>query len=290
MRISIPKQSIFNPSKVLYTIIGIFFSVLVLTSCSDSDGMYGLEIEDTALIDEIESATRVSVASTSLPSATETALRGDFADSYIVEVELAKDLEYKVLLETDNESRVEAKSEVYFSTKGKLLKDLKEKRIRKRYKCFQFVFPVDFIMPDTTSITLNSKDEWIMIKDWYVANKGVKKRPELVFPVDITIEDGTLQTLIDKGDLRRMKDSCKKGKDKRKCFKLILPVVYTMQDGTIIEVKERADFKLLRAWHKANPTVKEKGVLNFPIDIEYKDGTSATINDQKAFEAAKDAC
>ena len=290
MRTSIPKQSIFNPSKVLYTIIGIFFSVLVLTSCSDSDGMYGLEIDGTALIDEIESATRVSVASTSLPSATETALRGDFADSYIVEVELAKDLGYKVLLETDNESRVEAKSEVYFSTKGKLLKDLKEKRIRKRYKCFQFVFPVDFIMPDTTSITLNSKDEWIMIKDWYVANKGVKKRPELVFPVDITIEDGTLQTLIDKGDLRRMKDSCKKGKDKRKCFKLILPVVYTMQDGTIIEVKERADFKLLRAWHKANPTVKEKGVLNFPIDIEYKDGTSATINDQKAFEAAKDAC
>ena len=290
MRTSIPKQSIFNPSKVLYTIIGIFFSVLVLTSCSDSDGMYGLEIDGTALIDEIESATRVSVASTSLPSATETALRGDFADSYIVEVELAKDLGYKVLLETDNESRVESKSEVYFSTKGKLLKDLKEKRIRKRYKCFQFVFPVDFIMPDTTSITLNSKDEWIMIKDWYVANKGVKKRPELVFPVDITIEDGTLQTLIDKGDLRRMKDSCKKGKDKRKCFKLILPVRYTMQDGTIIEVKERADFKLLRAWHKANPTVKEKGVLNFPIDIEYKDGTSATINDQKAFEAAKDAC
>ncbi len=290
MRTSIPKQSIFNPSKVLYTIIGIFFSVLVLTSCSDSDGMYGLEIDGTALIDEIESATRVSVASTSLPSATETALRGDFADSYIVEVELAKDLGYKVLLETDNESRVEAKSEVYFSTKGKLLKDLKEKRIRKRYKCFQFVFPVDFIMPDATSITLNSKDEWIMIKDWYVANKGVKKRPELVFPVDITIEDGTLQTLIDRGDLRRMKDSCKKGKDKRKCFKLILPVRYTMQDGTIIEVKERADFKLLRAWHKANPTVKEKGVLNFPIDIEYKDGTSATINDQKAFEAAKDAC
>jgi len=290
MRTSIPKQSIFKSSKVLYTIIGFFFSVLVLTSCSDSDGMNGLEIDDTALIDEIEIATRVSVASTSLPSATETALRGDFADSYIVEVELAKDLGYKVLLETDNESRVEAKSEVYFSTKGKLLKDLKEKRIRKRYKCFQFVFPVDFIMPDTTSITLNSKDEWIMIKDWYVANKGVKKRPELVFPVDVTIEDGTLQTLIDKGDLRRMKDSCKKGKDKRKCFKLILPVVYTMQDGTIIEVKERADFKLLRAWHKANPTVKEKGVLNFPIDIEYKDGTSATINDQKAFEAAKDAC
>ena len=290
MRTSIPKQSIFKPSKVLYTIIGFFFSVLVLTSCSDSDGMNGLEIDDTALIDEIEIATRVSVASTSLPSATETALRGDFADSYIVEVELAKDLGYKVLLETDNESRVEAKSEVYFSTKGKLLKDLKERRIRKRYKCFQFVFPIDFIMPDTTSITLNSKEEWIMIKDWYVANKGVKKRPELVFPVDITIEDGTLQTLIDRGDLRRMKDSCKKGKDKRKCFKLILPVVYTMQDGTVIEVKERADFKLLRAWHKANPTVKEKAVLNFPIDIEYKDGTSATINDQKAFEAAKDAC
>ena len=68
MRTSIPKQSIFNPSKVLYTIIGIFFSVLVLTSCSDSDGMYGLEIEDTALIDQIEKCRLgSSVASASLP-------------------------------------------------------------------------------------------------------------------------------------------------------------------------------------------------------------------------------
>jgi hypothetical protein len=63
-----------------------------------------------------------------------------------------------------------------------------------------------------------------------------------------------------------------------------------MQDGTIIDVTERADFKLLRAWHKANPRMKEKANLNFPIDIEYKDGTTATIDDQKAFEAAKDAC
>jgi len=47
---------------------------------------------------------------------------------------------------------------------------------------------------------------------------------------------------------------------------------------------------LLREWHKANPQMKEKANLNFPIDIEYKDGTTATIDDQKAFEAAKDAC
>ena len=290
MRASTFKQSIFKQNNFRYTITVFFMSFLLLVSCSDSEGLNDFEIEGTQLIEKIENATRVSVAATSLPVATASALRGDLADSHIVKVEFAKDLGYKVFLETDNESRVEVKSEVYFSKEGKQLLDTNSKRNFKRNKCFQFVFPIDFIMPDNTSITLDSKEEWVMIKDWYAANKGIKRRPKLVFPVEVTIEDGSLQTLIDRDDLRRMKDSCKRGKDKRKCFKLILPVQYTMQDGTLIDIIERADFKLLRAWHKANPQMKEKANLNFPIDIEYKDGTTATIDDQKAFEAAKDAC
>jgi hypothetical protein len=290
MRTKIFKQSIFNLSKFLFAITGFVVSMLLSSSCSDSEGINSLEIDGSALIEKIESATKVSVASESLPMATETAFRADLADSYILKVELAKDLGYKVVLGTDNESRVEAKSDVYFSVEGTQLVDTNEKRNRKRYRCFQFEFPIDFIMPNATSITLNSKEEWTLIKDWYAENADIKERPKLVFPVNVILKDGTIQTLIDRDDLKTIKGFYKKGKGARKCFKLILPVRFTMQDGTIINVIERADFKLLRSWHKANPTVKEKGSINFPISIQFKDGTSLMVNDQKAFDAAKDAC
>ena len=225
-----------------------------------------------------------------MPSASTAAFSGELADSYVESAQLASGLGYKVVIITMNESRSEAKSEVFFSLRGRQLNDTNEKRVRKRNKCFQFVFPVDFIMPDNSSITLNSKEEWVLIKEWYTLHLDVTDKPALVFPVDITLEDGTVQTLLDREELAVIKDSCKRGKDKRKCFKLILPVSFTMPDASEIQVNERADFRLVRAWHKANPDATEKGNLNFPVDIEFKDGTLETVNDEVAYIAAKESC
>ena len=112
------KQFISKSSIILYTIASLVLSVL-LSSCSGSDGIVDLETDGSVLIDQIESAERVFVSSASIPAASQATFRGDLADSYIVEVEFAKNLGYKVVLITDNESRVEAKSTVYFSTKGR---------------------------------------------------------------------------------------------------------------------------------------------------------------------------
>jgi|TARA_B110000240_G_scaffold149769_1_gene165876 hypothetical protein len=290
MRTSIFKQGIFKSNMLFFTIASFILLGLLFTSCSDSDSIDGFELDSSLLIEKIESATKESVASSSLPAATEIALRGDLADSFVIGAELAAGLGYKVALGTDNESREEIKSDVYFSIDGKHLADTNKKRKKRRHKCFEFVFPIDFIMADDTAITLTSKDDWSLIRDWYDANPDETERPELLFPIDVTLEDGSVQTLIDSDELKVVKESCKKGKDKRKCFKLILPVSFTMPDATSIDVIERADFKLLREWRKANLGATEKGILNFPVDIVYKDGDLVTVNDQTEFEAAKDAC
>ena len=290
MRTSISKKSIFKSSILFFTTTAFILSALLFTSCSDSASMDDLETDDSVLIEKIESAAKVSVLASSLPAATETVFRGDLADSFVTGAELAAGLGYKVAIATDNESREEEKSDVYFSLKGKQLVDNNEKRGNKRHKCFQFVFPIDFIMPDATAITLTSKEDWDLVKQWYRANPDAKVRPELLFPVDITLEDGTVQTLIDRTELIAVKDSCKKGKDKRKCFRLELPVSYTMPDASVIAVNEKADFKLIKEWYIENPTVEEKGVLNFPVDIMYKNETTATINSADEMLAAKVAC
>lgn len=288
MRATISKENIFKSSILFFSVTAFILSALLFTSCSESEN---LEVsDDTNLIAQIETASKIAVEVSSLPAATASVFNGELADSFVESAQLASNLGYKVMLITDNESRSEAKSEVFFSLQGRQLNDTNERRIKRRHHCFQFVFPVDFIMPDNSSITLNSKDDWSLLRNWYTENPDVKERPELVFPVDVTLEDATVQTLIDREDLKAIKDSCKRGKDKRKCFKFELPVSFTMPDASVIEVNERADFKLIRAWHKANTDATEKGSLNFPVNIIFKDGTTATVNNETEYRAAKESC
>jgi hypothetical protein len=290
MKTVIFSKRIFKSSILFFTASVFILSALVLTSCSDSDMSNEMAIDETVLIEKIEKAVKIAVTEASLPVAVETTFRADLVDSYFASAELAVGLGYKVAIATDNESKEEATSDVYFSLKGKYLADTNAKRTKRRHKCFVFVYPIDFIMPDDSSITLTSKGDWSLLKAWYTINPDTKERPRLLFPIDVTLEDGTIQTLIDRTELVTLKDSCKKGKDKRKCFKLVLPVSFTMPDATVINVTEKADFKLLREWHKANPKATSKESLIFPLDIEFKDGTTKTVNDQTEFNAAKDAC
>lgn len=287
MRTSISKDNILKSSILFFTITAFILSALLFTSCSDAEGE--TITDDTALIEKIESAAKVTVEASALPSATTSVFNGELADSFIEQVQLAEGLGFKVAMVSDDESLEDAESDVFFTTAGKQLQDTNDKR-RGRSKCFEFVYPIVLIMPDDSSITLNSKEDWSLKKEWYEANPDVEERPELVFPVDVTLEDGTVQTLIDSDELKTIKDSCKRGRNKRKCFKLVLPVTFTMADGSTIDVAERADFKLLREWKKANPDATEKPAINFPVDIEFRDGTTATIEDADAYAEAKESC
>jgi hypothetical protein len=288
MKTIIPTKRFFT--RRIQSFATILIAVVAFTACSEQATIEELAIDDSALIEKIEVASKTTVEASSLPTATKATFDDELADSSVEKVEFAKGLGYKVSVFTDNESRLEATSIVFFSMAGKQLNDTNEQRRFRRNKCFEFVFPVDFIMPDDSSITLETKEDWVLIREWYQANPGVKVRPELVFPVDVQLEDGTIQTLLDRTELMAVKDACKKNKDKRKCFVFQLPVTFTMPDATEIVVNAREDFRLIRQWHIANPTIAEKASLNFPITIIYKDSTTATIADEAALIAAKVAC
>ncbi|MEO9569740.1 MAG: hypothetical protein ABJH82_03705 [Polaribacter sp.] len=290
MRTSFSKENILKSGVLFLSISAFILTAILFISCSDSERLETIAADDETLITQIESASTIIVESSSLPAAASTVLNSDFADSYVTEINFAEALGYKVSLNTDDASKEEVDSDVFFSKTGKQLADANQKRTKRRNKCFSFVFPIDFIMPDDSSITLNSYDDWTLIRDWYEVNTDVTERPELLYPVDVTLEDGTIQTLIDSDELYAVKDSCKKGKDKRKCFKLVLPVSFTMEDATVIEVAIRKDFKLLREWRKANTDATIKPILNFPLDIIYKDGTTVTLADQTEYNTAKEAC
>ena len=54
-------------------------------------------------------------------------------------------------------------------------------------ECFELVYPVIYLMPDGSTITVENGADWDPIKDWYDANPNAEGRPELQYPVDIAV-------------------------------------------------------------------------------------------------------
>ena len=75
--------------------------------------------------------------------------------------------------------------------------------------CFALVYPVTFIMPDGSTITVADREDWAELKAWYEANPDSEERPTLQYPVDITYRDGTTQTINNDEEMRIAKEDCR---------------------------------------------------------------------------------
>jgi len=159
-----------------------------------------------------------------------------------------------------------------------------------RQKCFEYVFPVSFTMPDGSVTTIESEDEWYLLREWYDTNTGFEGiKPELNFPVDITYDDDTTLTINTSDELREARMDCKQG-IAQKCFEFMLPVSFNMPDGNVITVETEEDWALIRGWCQENPGYEDKPELIFPVDILYEDGTTLSINNDEELQEAKMDC
>ena len=76
-------------------------------------------------------------------------------------------------------------------------------------KCFDFVYPISYMMPDGTIITGNSEKEiYQTIKEWYKSHPGEKEKPILQYPVDIKYKDGTIVTINNDEELKAAYENC----------------------------------------------------------------------------------
>lgn len=119
------KQNVLKSSVAYLTVTAIMLSFLVFTACSDNSE--AINVDDTALVERIDAATKIVVSDDDLPSSAQSTFNGDLNDNVISKVELALKLGYKVAINTVDESRMEDTSDVYFSIQGRQLDDTREK-------------------------------------------------------------------------------------------------------------------------------------------------------------------
>ena len=207
-------------------------------------------------------------------------------------------LQFPVNVEFDDETVTVNSEEELRELKQECWRDESEER-----QCFELVFPVTFIMPDASTITVDTDDDagWQPVKDWYEANPDSDERPTLQFPVDIIYEtedgDSTLSINNDE-EMENVKIGCREewadseSEQDEECYEFVLPISFTMPDGTTITIENEEDWYSLREWYANNDEADEEPSLQFPVNIILLDdeGTSVTINNDEEMNALEENC
>lgn len=170
------------------------------------------------------------------------------------------------------------------------MKRMKEACRKDKKPCYIFIYPITYIMPDGSTLTVTKREEMKAVRMWYMENPGYEQRPLLQYPVEVKFE-GKVITVNNDNEMKRIKEACKK--ERKRCFILIYPVTYIMPDGTEITLNSRDDREgrlAIKAWYEANPGNTKKHSLKFPVEIKYKDGTIKNINSREEMRRARADC
>ena len=168
--------------------------------------------------------------------------------------------------------------------------------------CFELVYPLVYMMPDGSNITIDEDDEggWEELKSWYSNNDGYEEiKPELQYPVSIVYEEDEESNTVlinSEEEMIAAKEECREEWEegyRRECFELEFPIEFLMPDGSIIVLENEEGYMNIRNWYLENTDSEEEAVLQYPVNIVYETesgDSSVVINDEEAMIAAKEAC
>lgn len=145
----------------------------------------------------------------------------------------------------------------------------------KEEACFDLTFPLNYNMPDGTTITAN--DEITLdaaMENWYTANPNSKDEASLQFPVSAVFADGSTQSITNEKGLKNTYSDCDDEKQNICEIEFVYPLSFLLPDGsTLIVVDEQDEETQLGNWYSANPNASTKPALQYPVDITLDDGT-----------------
>lgn len=184
-----------------------------------------------------------------------------------------------------------------------------------RFGCYELVFPVTIVLPDSSTVEVDSYDTMKQtLRDYFEANGGGQghgphqggpgNRPRIsfVFPISVINEDGELITVNNEDELRDLRDACAgtfgnhdpkgHGQHGLKCFDLVFPVTIQFPDSTTAEAADRKAMRdLLRTWKQKNPTSTDRPQLVFPLTVKMDaDGSLVTVNSADELHQLKEDC
>lgn len=159
--------------------------------------------------------------------------------------------------------------------------------------CYQIVFPVTVVFPDSTTAVANSQTEFAnLVHAWRTNNPDTEGRPSIAFPYSIELSDGSTVVINSMDDIREQNHACRENRPHApQCFTEVYPLTVVFPDSTEQVVNDRTAFlDAARAWRTANPGVKGRPTIKFPFSVERNDGTVQTVNSKDDLLAILKSC
>ena len=298
----------------LFTLIYLFF---FFAGCQLGEKQ-GSGMSDAELVQLIIAAQKEQISVSELPAKSILYLESDIEYDEI-ETHIASELGYEVK-RIGNGSRIGHRNEVYFNLEGRKLDptnwsgerqdreiygEYSAEKDRDDWRCFYMVFPVTFVMPDGSTITVASDDEsgWSELKSWYESNDAYDSRPSIQYPIDIVFdsEEGEIsETIHNDEDMDLALEECKEAlyEDRdwieKECYKLVFPVTFVMPDGSTITVAsdDESGWSELKSWYESNESEEEPS-LQYPVEIirDTEQGEETiVINSEEELAEVKETC
>lgn len=244
-----------------------------------------IELYDDELIKEIQNTTnKTEIGYNDLPINIISTLENSYNNKLFLSELKAFELGYE-LTYTDVDTDEDFFKKLYFNIEGRKLTSKKDYNKRDK-KCFELEYPIIFIMPDESNITISNNDDWGELKNWYHINEDIEQRPSLQYPVNIIYENGNIETINNEEEMIEVKNSC------IDCMELVYPVTFILPDETTITVDNNSEdsWEELKNWYNENPNIEFDWNLQYPVNIQLEDGTITTANNLSDIELAKQNC
>ena len=78
-----------------------------------------------------------------------------------------------------------------------------------RGNCFSFLYPITYVLPDKSLITLENANETNKLQKWYQDNRDISERPAFQFPIHVIKDTEVVISLTNAEDLRELYMDCR---------------------------------------------------------------------------------
>ena len=154
--------------------------------------------------------------------------------------------------------------------------------------CYEYLLPLTVIMPDGSSIAINGETDWEQVRSWYEANPDEEDKFTFEFPVEVKVEDGEILTIEGQEGINDLEKLCEG--ERKDCVEYVLPISMTLPDGTTVTINEEGDWQMIEDWYDANPDIEERPALIFPVDIYGEDGAIITVANEDELKDLAGEC
>ena len=162
-------------------------------------------------------------------------------------------------------------------------------------ECFEFIYPISFILPDGSEITVNNEEGWDELDLWYEENEDSEEEPDIKYPFSISLDGSTFNVNndIDFLELIYLIISICGDIDEdyeEECFEFVYPISFILPDGSEITVNNEEDWDELDLWYEENEDSEEEPEVVYPFDVIFDDNEIKTINNEEDLEGLEDYC